>query len=363
MEQLNRFSGLVHPHLVTLLATFQHNDRYHFLFPYAEHALDQYWEVKEPRPPLGKTSIRWVAKQCLGIMSAIDIIHDPNHLMPLKEKRFGRHGDIKPENILWFRSLADPDGILVVSDMGLSSFNRDTSRSNIPNSKIPRSPGYRPPECDVMGGTVSRMYDIWTLGCLYLELLTWLIGGWELIKEFDRQRTTTNYITKSATNIFFDVKKYGSSNGHVAQVKLEVTEVSYHPEVCPVMHGSSFPQWFGRLHNHERCSDFIHDFLKVIEDQMLVVLSEDKKRSTSRHLRTQLEIMYAKCTDDANDNYWEASSVRRPYVSKGAIPVDIEFNENAKQTIAEGKPELSVYVGPTRRSMSFQEWKKLDDLK
>jgi hypothetical protein len=224
LEQLKRFNGLVHDHLVTLLATFTLNKRYYFLFPFADGTLEQYWE-KVKTPNLDPATIRWVSKQFRGIMAAMDSIHDPKHLKNLAVKKYGRHGDIKPDNILWFQSSKDPSGILVVSDMGLSSFNRDTSRSNIPNNKIPKVPGYRPPECDVEGGTISRAYDIWTLGCLFLEFLTWLLGGWKLLEQFQEERKSI-YITGASNNIFFDLKKIKGSDGYVAQVKIQVTKVS-----------------------------------------------------------------------------------------------------------------------------------------
>jgi serine/threonine protein kinase len=226
VDQLKRFSGLGHEHLVTLLATFTFQGRYYLLFPYADCALDQYWESQEPAPTWSHTTVQWIAKQCQGLMAATDFIHEPR-LLQLDTPRFGRHGDIKPENVLWFQCFDDPRGILVLSDLGLSSFNRDTSRSNIPNSKIPGTPGYRPPECDIEGGTVSRAYDIWTLGCLFLELLTWMLGGNDFVQEFQEHRTSM-YITGSENDMFFAIKMIGGNNpGHVAQIKEEVTEVSF----------------------------------------------------------------------------------------------------------------------------------------
>jgi serine/threonine protein kinase len=224
--QLRRFNGLVHDHLVTLLATFTFRGQYHFLFPYAEYALDQYWEMRMPVPIMNIDTIQWVAKQCSGIMAAMDTIHDPRHLnLYLKEKGYGRHGDIKPDNILWFNSTTDPRGILVLSDLGLASFNRETSRSNIPNAGIPPVPGYRPPECDIKGGTISRSYDIWTLGCLFLELITWLLGGWKLKQEFSEKRTTTFLITGGQNNIFFRLNKTKEPGVYIAQIKPEITAV------------------------------------------------------------------------------------------------------------------------------------------
>ena len=41
-------------------------------------------------------------------------------------------------------------------------------------------PGYRPPECDVDGGYINRLFDIWMMGCLFLEMITHLLGGRDL---------------------------------------------------------------------------------------------------------------------------------------------------------------------------------------
>jgi serine/threonine protein kinase len=228
-EQLQRFSGLVHNHLVTLLATLKYQNRFYFLFPYAEFDLDAYWERKERNPKMDTDTVRWVAKQCSGIMAGIDAIHEPQSvsLHGLVEKKYGRHGDIKPDNILWFDTSSDPRGILVISDMGLSALNRETSRSGLARYNIPRVPGYSPPECDVRGGTISRAYDVWTLGCLFLELLTWLLGGSDFRKQFEEKRTTVYSITGSKNNIFFVLKKHPEQpDVLVAQVKDEVSRVS-----------------------------------------------------------------------------------------------------------------------------------------
>lgn len=204
---MKRFSGRVHPHLVTLLATFTQDGYYHMIFPWAECDLDTYWE-NNPRPHPGDLGlIRWLSRQCLGIMEAVDVIHNPTHLT--WENKFGRHGDIKAENILWFKSQPnDPDdrGILVISDLGLTAINSDKSRSMQPNTGLKMTPSYRPPECDIKGGKISRSYDIWTLGCLYLELVCWLLRGQAGKAQFDEARTTP-FIFGTRTNIYFDIRE------------------------------------------------------------------------------------------------------------------------------------------------------------
>ncbi|KAH8802630.1 kinase-like domain-containing protein [Xylogone sp. PMI_703] len=344
LEQLKRFNGLVHDHLVTLLTTFTLNKRYYFLFPYADSTLDQYWEKRDPNWDL--LTVRWVSKQCSGIMAAIDSIHDPKHLQNLTVMKYGRHGDIKPDNILWFQSSKDPNGILVVSDMGLSSFNRDTSRSNIPNSRIPKVPGYRPPECDVQGGTISRAYDIWTLGCLFLELLTWSLGGWKLVEQFQEKRKSV-YITGALNNIFFTLKKIEGSDRYVAQVKHQVTK------------------WIDELHNHEHCSQFIHDALDVIKNDMLVVLSKDRKRASSGDLRKKFGNIHSQCMDDKRFDYCLKGVPNKPMLTRAATAVEVHLNEMAKSAISEHKPDLSTFdpaIEKMREAMQKTELENMDQV-
>lgn len=106
----------------------------------------------------------------------------------------GRHGDIKPENILWFHSHKDQDdqppvnGKLVISDFGLTEFHRiETAFVNPQN--VARSPTYRPPEYDV-SAKISQSYDIWTLGCVLLEFIVWYLQGFDAFDQFSADRTT-----------------------------------------------------------------------------------------------------------------------------------------------------------------------------
>jgi serine/threonine protein kinase len=227
LDALKRFGGVVHPHLVTLLATFTYREYYYFLFPYAECALDRYWEEVNQSPEFGAGMVRWVAEQMLGIMEATHIIHNPEHLNKLAaEPRYGRHGDIKPNNILWFKSPLNERGMLVISDMGLSKFNRVTSRSNYTAQGIPGACAYRPPEVEMKDGKVSRAFDIWTLGCLFLEMLTWLLGGADGLQAFEEKRDTI-YINGQTNDVFFTIMEIPGSTEWAVQVKQEVRDVSH----------------------------------------------------------------------------------------------------------------------------------------
>jgi serine/threonine protein kinase len=230
-EILKQFSGLNHPHLITALSAFRQAGKLNFIFPYARSDFERHKEFSNP--PQGRGGALWIAAQLEGLIGAIDTMHNPKHLHrhldPTAIKKYCRHSDIKCDNVLCFRKAGTKDEvILVISDFGLSEINSDKSRSNIPNQKVPPVPGYRPPECDIEGGTISRAFDIWTIGCLFLELVTWFLGGPQYVKKFEKRRTTP-FINGSKNNIFFSFKNLasGASGGTKAiLVKPEVTAVS-----------------------------------------------------------------------------------------------------------------------------------------
>ncbi|KAF5505070.1 putative cyclin-dependent kinase 8 [Colletotrichum siamense] len=199
VQILKRFSGDAHPHLISLLATFERSGIFYLIFPWAGADLKTYWESKNPRPAYNVETVIWMAEQCGGLAEGLTRLHQyetglndktdspkneylaPNVFLnggkdsgrpgPL----YGRHGDIKPENILWFPDPKVPGhkGTLKISDFGLSELNSRYSKSQ--RSQVPNSPGYRPPECDLRKKIIKQSYDIWTLGCLYLEFITWTV--------------------------------------------------------------------------------------------------------------------------------------------------------------------------------------------
>ncbi|KAF5557917.1 kinase-like (PK-like) [Fusarium napiforme] len=225
LKMLQRFNGLKHPHLVTALCAFRCGEERSFIFPSAICDLSEYMEKNEP-PRHSKATI-WISSQLLGLIGALRAIHSPKHEEKGGSTGYGRHGDIKCDNILCFKKLGGEDEIvLVLSEFGLSTLNSVKSRSNFPNHKVAPVPGYRPPECDIEGGTISRAFDIWTLGCLFLELITWFLGGPRYVEEFDQARTTM-FINGANNNIFFAFKRRPDHNTYAVLVKAEVVEMLY----------------------------------------------------------------------------------------------------------------------------------------
>jgi serine/threonine protein kinase len=281
-----------HPHLITLLATFKHKKKYHLVFPYANANLRKYWEDR-PFPSFDEVTVLWSLNQMTGIANALELVHNFERYplsvdgrvrwhkfaklrVQTSEELFGRHGDIKPENILWFQKtpeIEDERGILQLADFGLGRFHGRDSRSKVPwNQIVGGSPTYEPPECK-LHRPVSRTYDIWSLGCLYLEFITWLLKGSAEITGFSIARRKTDPSTGSNDDGFFTI-----INDKDAVVRKEVIV------------------WVQQLHEHENCSLLIHDLLDLIMGEVL--LPNSKMRIPAMWLHHRLSECLHRATAD-----------------------------------------------------------------
>lgn len=250
IEILNRFSGYKHRHLISLLASYRRGDECCLVFHWANGNLRELWEKNDPGPPLaqGLRTLRWIMGQWHGMVDGLCKIH----VYPTSETRtgessdssdsdaagriYGRHGDLKPENILVFPGRPEGDRRedftdvdLVISDFGLTRFHSDRTRTYFPWSSPAATPTYRPPECDLTGCKMSRSFDIWSLGCIMLEFITWYLGGWDLIKVFVESRQRPWMLEHFKSDQFFEVVSESGTGRICVRVKLEVHKVSSSP--------------------------------------------------------------------------------------------------------------------------------------
>jgi serine/threonine protein kinase len=223
-----------------------------------------------------------MAEQCKDLAFALSLIHNgqQNNTTSItmeSEPVYGRHGDIKPSNILWFADNIDgfdDKGSLVLSDFGLVSNHSHESRSNSAASRVPVSPTYRAPESD-MGGKISRSYDIWSLGCTFLDFVTWYLLGWEGVLQFAEERVENDDHFGLTTDTFFHMKK--KKKKHQPVVKRQVV------------------RWVQSLHRNQQCTEYLHDFLAIIMEEMLVV--DPAHRIRSQELTAALEKIWKSCLE------------------------------------------------------------------
>lgn len=167
--------------LIKALAAYSQFGKHFLLFPLAEGNLDKFWREAGPslQDPL------WLLIQCHGLTQALHCIHQYQATKATNsssngKKLLGRHGDIKPQNILWFKDPSTAGDRLVLSDFTLMRFHAQGSNTETTMKRIGGTMTYRAPEVVVtFGKHVSQGYDVWSLGCVFLEFISCHLTGYE----------------------------------------------------------------------------------------------------------------------------------------------------------------------------------------
>ncbi|KAJ4413666.1 hypothetical protein N0V82_008395 [Gnomoniopsis sp. IMI 355080] len=297
---LKRLSGQNHAHLITLQATYFYRKRYHLLFRWADGNLRDYWEA-HPEPsgiPRTRNDATWVASQWLGLARGllaihhcppdddIDIADDEQHDGLDFQRINGRHGDIKPENILFFnypgpKNEHGPENAprLVISDFGLTEFHRN--ETNLVNPlTVAMSPTYRPPEYDV-SATISQSYDIWSLGCVLLEFIIWYLQGFNAFDQFSQDRTSEDGAVIREDKYFTIAHDLRTEYGKFSKAAVLKNSVTTTIEV---------------LRQDLGITDFIVDVLDFIEQHML--LMQPERRASCENVVEKLESILVKALED-----------------------------------------------------------------
>lgn len=147
-------------------------------------------------------------------------------------KKYGRHGDINPGNILWFGVGSEDQehlsGTLKLADFGQAELNSILTKTQ-PKS-VANTMTYRPPECDLQHKPIRQSYDIWCLGCVFLEFVAWMLGGKKLLDDFSKKRLSPDIFWQNKnTDTFFQVTtNVWSQSPEVVEVKKSVIDVSQH---------------------------------------------------------------------------------------------------------------------------------------
>ncbi|KAI1393171.1 protein kinase [Hypoxylon trugodes] len=266
----NATSDKANRHLIQLLATFEVVDRstgnstFYLLFDWAEGNLSDFWRTNE-RLVGNMNHCKWMAEQFHEISLALQCVHN-ERLETLKtidqdtlEKGlngrdidvndlYGRHGDIKPDNFLWFRPKASLNH-LALSDFGLGRLHTQVSRSKQNPRDLTWTATYRAPEFDLPDGMISRASDIFSLGCVFLEHISWfLLGIHSVENDFSEQRSAKD-IHDFLSDTFFSIEQ-GKGNHR------------------PILK-SSVRGWISELQRHKKCSWYLHQLLEIIRDKML----------------------------------------------------------------------------------------------
>ncbi|KAK1508843.1 protein kinase [Colletotrichum abscissum] len=223
--------------------------------------------------------------QCYFIADAVATVHGYDSREGGYSSEAQLHLDIKPENVVCFQQSHDGKVSydLKLTDFGLSKpFNRNSPTR--PTQKA-ETKTYRPPERDFERSRVDESFDIWCLGCLFLDFITWAMEGWAGVESFRENRLQeTDEIDVDLEfppvleDTFFKKRVQRGTwwwprrgpRTIVADLKPSVTSQ------------------FQRLRAHARCTEYLKRFLSLVQSRMLLI--DGSTRAASNEVRDVLQV-------------------------------------------------------------------------
>ncbi|KAF5645962.1 serine threonine kinase [Fusarium tjaetaba] len=237
-----------HPHIVPLLASYLMESKYHMVFPLADCDLAMYLR-NQPKPSNDKRTLEWFGGQLRGLADALSTIHGQKGQA---KTVYGVHGDIKPENILCFGSNdGDRPMRLALTDFGSSYFCTPGER-DIPKG-LKHTPAYRAPEIDFTTVGITQAYDVWSLGCVFAEVIAWFYEGRNGIAKLIDARLDEESNSPNRDAFFYVKYDFNNRGGLSAKLK---------PEIQRLMIS---------LRMSSRSSLFMDDMLYIVLEGMLKI--------------------------------------------------------------------------------------------
>ncbi|EWZ86176.1 serine/threonine protein kinase [Fusarium oxysporum f. sp. lycopersici MN25] len=291
MTNVKSLRLLDHDHLVKAILACTRGKQALFFFPWAKGG-DLYNFLKSNSNE-GMAAIIWMLDQMVGLCSALSLLADKGY----------RHGDLKPANILLFPEKSGSYR-LKITDVGLSKLHiLATSRRLNGTTAKATTRRYSPPEFDLLfdddGEPVedsddiklSRKFDVWSLGCVFIEFLIWAKLGRQKYKEFDRSMKRDRRFWDSGRKDLDD------------KVKERIQNLEDAVEETPG-------------------DKVVQRVLELALKQMLLVDSDD--RSSASDIHKELESIrdsYSECANDGMDqNEPEPSSTQDEGLHTKAVP-------------------------------------------
>ncbi|SPO03072.1 uncharacterized protein DNG_05753 [Cephalotrichum gorgonifer] len=272
---LQKIKDLQHPHIIRHLISIDKGDRAYIIFPWADGGnLQSFWEGSEQET--SRESALWSMRQMKGLAEALHLLHE----------RFQcRHGDLKPDNILCIREGGET--VLKIADFGVSKIHHaQTINRKVATTSAFLTPSYQGPEVEFERvdrkdqRPRSRKYDIWSLGCVFLEFAIWLLHGPKTVESFASARQGRT-----------------SPNGGTSTPLYEVTD-----KAGKVAKVHQLVSWtIGILQENPRCKGETAPaaLLELIKDQML--RTEVDQRPLASEVCKKLEEI-VRCAEE-NESY------------------------------------------------------------
>jgi serine/threonine protein kinase len=227
-DLLDQLVELRNPNITVPLAAWEQSGIFYMLFPKAECSLKTFLN-EQSAPSTSDETFLQLVQQLINLSHALDSIHnlrgplvgaqtqrtnEPQQAdsqgltVPLDRltirQQTGYHHDLKPDNILIF-----PGGMWTINDFGTARIHEAVANSSYRTPNLNGGEAtYAPPDYESRGES-SRPYDIWSLGCIFLEVLIWLFssGSGKGLADFATQRMLDEGESVGVTGAFWHMKE------------------------------------------------------------------------------------------------------------------------------------------------------------
>lgn len=297
-QNLDLVNQLRDRHIVRIVKSYKKGDEFNIVFPRAKANLKECLE--KPPHMLGKLTTgplreagMW--KQMRGLARALERIinyDDRNDTaqevyqapgQELGDRRIlGYHFDLKPANVLVYDDDEGEDNVFKISDFGQAKFRDQAGGSRTTHAG--GTENYAAPEMSTdEQRALNTRYDVWSLGCIFTELVTFVLKSYQGVRDFEaarerRRGTWTNY------RYFDEGPRRGDERRFV--LRREVRE------------------WIDNLLGHRTdATDADKAFLSEIKELLLGMLEVDvQKRYTSTRVYQELERILNQDKTDGGNN-------------------------------------------------------------
>jgi serine/threonine protein kinase len=254
---LGEMKKLNNKHLIRAIATYTKGKDRCFMFPWANGGNLEAM-LRSDQRKVNKELINWVVDQIVGLFEGIMALHGKSI----------RHGAIKPSNILCFGPgpRTSNESILMIADIGLTEQHITEFMLTKKGPVI-----YEPPEASLKNQLtfLSRKYDVWSLGCLCLELIIWAVYGVNGIRSFHED------LSQNPDPRFWeDSRLWGGQKIHSAVEKR-----------------------IKKLKKDLKNVSALSDLIKLIEERLLIISVD--KRADSKEVCTRLKTIEEKISGNS----------------------------------------------------------------
>jgi len=281
-----------HENRLVTKASLEYGGIYSLFFDLAKYSLWDYF--RDPEVSITAEQKGTVFGRSVGLAGALAFLHEGLYLDSTDEQLQCYHLDLKSQNILVFERRGSKDGDMwKISDFGISQMKhirpsgadvesdhpvsfldrifRPQKQDTDPSSGVDNSRyggTYGAPEARLTTEKVTRKSDVWSLGCVIIDVLTFLDSGTNGIEEFRIARAKDR-----DNDRFFELSSPQSG-----------TEANY------ILH-SSVISWLKALadkakKSHELEGEAFRQALALLQDSFL--LADQGKRCAAKEVERHL---------------------------------------------------------------------------